>query len=225
LRRTQLRRSAKLQTTADKCKAPAQPGRSDASCADEAGDEPAGTAGAFDRRTVMRIFLDFEASSLSDDSYPIEVGWAAEDGSFESHLIHPAPAWTDWDECAEAMHGISRARLLAEGEPHETVAHRALQALQPHDVFVTAPSWDGKWMSLLLRSAGLPRHALRLKNAGAAHCAAVAEMLGEGADAAPFIQQARRSAQVASSRHRALADAQAELAVWREVRRLADLAR
>ena len=25
----------------------------------------------------MRIFLDFEASSLSDDSYPIEIGWAA----------------------------------------------------------------------------------------------------------------------------------------------------
>ena len=45
----------------------------------------------------MRVFLDFEASSLSKDSYPIEVGWAGEDGSTEAHLIRPAPDWTDWD--------------------------------------------------------------------------------------------------------------------------------
>ena len=38
----------------------------------------------------MIVFLDFEASSLSDDSYPIEVGWAGEDGSTEQHLIRPA---------------------------------------------------------------------------------------------------------------------------------------
>jgi hypothetical protein len=38
----------------------------------------------------MRTFLDFEASSLSDESYPVEVAWVFEDGHAESHLIRPA---------------------------------------------------------------------------------------------------------------------------------------
>lgn len=176
----------------------------------------------------MRIFLDFEASSLGDDSYPIEVGWAAEDGSTESHLIRPAPEWTDWDPGAEAIHNLSRARLVADGEPHDQVARRALDALSGHEVFVSAPSWDGKWMSVLLRAAGLPRHALRFQDADAAHRAAILEVLGEvradeiDAVTALLIADARRAAEPPHPAHRALPDAQAELAVWREVRRLAE---
>ena len=63
----------------------------------------------------MIVFLDFEASSLSDESYPIEIGWAGEDGSTEQHLIRPAPGWTDWSATAEAVHRIERDQLLAEG--------------------------------------------------------------------------------------------------------------
>ncbi len=177
----------------------------------------------------MIVFLDFEASSLSDDSYPIEVAWAGEDGSSEQHLIRPAPAWNDWSASAEAVHKIPRERLLAEGEPHDEVARRVLEALAPHKVFVTAPSWDGKWMSVLLRSAGLPRHALRLKDADEAHLAAAMGVLGtrmpEGeatAAALRAIKEARREAVPRAPAHRALADAQAELAVWREVRRVAE---
>jgi len=177
----------------------------------------------------MRVFLDFEASSLGDDSYPIEVGWAGEDGASETHLIRPAPQWTDWDLRAEAVHGLARERLLAEGEPHDQVARRALEALRPHEVYVSAPSWDGKWMSVLLRGAGLPRHALRLMNASEAHRQAAADILrGRVPDgeveplAASLVGEARRRLQSEPPRHRALADAQVELAVWREVRRLAE---
>ena len=176
----------------------------------------------------MIVFLDFEASSLGDHSYPIEVAWAREDGSSEQHLIRPAAGWTDWDPTAEAVHKITRDQLAAEGEPHDDVARRALEALKPHDVYVTAPSWDGKWMSVLLRSAGLPRHALRLKNADDAHRRAVEEMLGpaapkgEAIGAAPWlVAEARRRTTPMSPAHRALADAQVELSVWREVQRLA----
>lgn len=178
----------------------------------------------------MRVFLDFEASSLGDHSYPIEVGWAAEDGSGEAHLIRPAPTWTDWDPTAEAIHHLSREQVVAEGEPHDAVARRALEALRPHDVYVSAPSWDGKWMSVLLRAAGLPRHALRLKDADDAHREAAAEVLrGRVPDdelaplSADLLAQARRRVG-GSPRHRALADAQQELEVWREIRRLAELA-
>jgi len=176
----------------------------------------------------MRVFLDFEASSLADDGYPIEVGWAGEDGSCEAHLIRPAPGWTDWDPAAQAVHGLTRQQLLSEGEPHELVARRTLAALGPHEVFASAPSWDGKWLSVLLRAAGLPRHALRLRDADEAHLLAAAEILrGRVVDqalagaAAELLATARRRLAGAPPRHRALADAQAELEVWREVRRLA----
>ena len=126
----------------------------------------------------MRAFLDFEASSLSDDSYPIEVGWVFEDGRREAHLIRPAPQWLDWDKRAEALHGISRTRLEAEGAAHDVVAQRVLEALADHDVYVGAPSWDGKWLSMLFRAAGLPRHIMRLKDSAEAQFETAAQALG-----------------------------------------------
>ena len=43
----------------------------------------------------MNVFLDFEASSLSDHSYPIEIAWVFEDGRSQSHMIAPAPGRYD----------------------------------------------------------------------------------------------------------------------------------
>ena len=57
-------------------------------------------------------FLDFEASSLGKQGYPIEVAWVLSNGEEESHLIRPDPTWTDWDLKAEAIHGIARDRRL-----------------------------------------------------------------------------------------------------------------
>ena len=130
--------------------------------------EAAGPPGA--RRTV---FVDFEASSLAKGSYPIEVAWVFEDGSSESHLIRPAPAWTDWAESAERIHGIPRDTLFAEGLPHEEVARRMVNRLTGHALYVTAPSWDGQWLSKLLRAASLPRHALRVEDTTLAHARVV----------------------------------------------------
>ena len=176
----------------------------------------------------MRVFLDFEASSLSKQSYPIEVGWAGEDGSQEARLIRPAPDWTDWDASAEAIHKIRREQLTAEGEPHDQVARRLLEQLGEADVYVTAPSWDGMWLSRLLRAAGLPRHALRLHAADEAHVAAAVEILGADpadplarAEALDLLREARSNL-AAPQAHRALADAVHERAVFFEVRRLAE---
>lgn len=174
----------------------------------------------------MRAFLDFEASSLGDDSYPIEVGWVFEDGSEEQHLIRPAPGWTDWDESAEALHGLSRERLEREGEPHDQVARRLLDVLSPHIVYVSAPSWDGKWLSVLLRAAGLPRHAMRFRPSEealfeAAFEAAMARGMVEAQAmvlAGRIIETARAEARDRTPAHRALEDAKQELRLWREVR-------
>ena len=175
----------------------------------------------------MRVFLDFEASSLSKRSYPVEVAWIFEDGRSEAHLIRPAPGWDDWDVEAEAIHRIPRATLEAEGTPHDIVATRMVAALTGHDLLASAPSWDGKWLSVLLRGAGLPRHSLRLRDSDAAMAEAVAELLGDVVERDTLIADilARTELRGVVPAHRALADAEAErqrwFAVLEEARRVA----
>ncbi|WP_454280736.1 3'-5' exonuclease [Sphingomonas sp. Marseille-Q8236] len=172
----------------------------------------------------MNVFLDFEASSLSDRSYPIEVAWIFEDGRSESHLIAPAPGWDDWDDAAEHIHGLSRDLLVGEGVSHEVVAQRMVEELSPHALFASAPSWDGKWLSLLLRTAGLPRHALRLRDTDVALRESAALILRDACP--PDRVEALIDELVAwanatkdkSPAHRALADATEELAVWQRLR-------
>lgn len=177
----------------------------------------------------MIVFVDFEASSLGKRGFPIEVGWAAEDGTGEGHLIRPAPGWEEWSADAQAVHGIPLDRLLREGAPHDEVARRMVEALTGHDLYASAPSWDGQWLSRLLRAAGLPRHALRLRDTEEAQrraALAVLEDAGVPADAregvlAEVLGEARRAAETGPPAHRALDDARRESHLWRDVRRRA----
>ena len=72
----------------------------------------------------IKVFLDFEASSLSDRSHLIEVAWVFQDGRSEDHLIAPALAWNDWDDIAETVHGMPVVML-----PERTSVY-AVSALQ-----------------------------------------------------------------------------------------------
>lgn len=168
----------------------------------------------------MRIFLDFEASSLAKAGYPIEVGWVAEDGTEEAHLIRPAPDWTDWDAEAAAVHGIARETLVRDGEPHDAVAARMIAALAAHELYASAPSWDGKWLSLLLRAAGHPRHTLRLRDTEIVFIEAARARLGPTADEAALtalVAATREAVQARPAAHRAVADAQREWDIWRQL--------
>lgn len=177
------------------------------------------------RSGAMIAFLDFEASSLSEDSYPVEVGWIFEDGRSESHVIRPKMDWTDWDPAAEAIHGLSREHLLAEGASPRGVASRLLDQLTGHSLYATAPSWDGKWLSVLLRAGGIPRHALRLRDSDEAHLEAARNLAASPEEAASILDRVRRAQCNVQPEHRALPDARRELGVWLEVRRLAELNR
>lgn len=179
----------------------------------------------------MHVFIDFEASSLGERSYPVEVAWVFEDGASESHLIRPAPAWTDWDAAAAAIHGIRRTELEARGTRHDLVAERMVEMLSGHMLYASAPSWDGKWLSTLLRAAGLPRHSLRLRDTDEALAESAREILGtslppgEVASAvAAVLVQVRQAAEAQAPRHRALADAEKERWKWLEAQRLAHAA-
>jgi hypothetical protein len=177
----------------------------------------------------MHVFLDFEASSLAKESYPIEVAWVFEDGTAESHLIRPAEDWTDWDESAAAVHGIARTDLLASGEPHDEIARHMLTVLAGHRLFASSPSWDGKWLSVLLRAAGLPRHALRLDDTDAAQLEAALAGLGKAwpepqrRPRAEALVARIRAADTGPVAHRALPDAWHERDLWQAIRRAAQV--
>src|SRR3569833_2615391 len=169
----------------------------------------------------MLAFLDFEASSLADRSYPIEVGWVFVVGVGESYLIRLAPEWTDWSDEAQAIHGIDRAEMLAKGTSHEEVAHRMVDVLTGHTLCASAPSWDGKWLSALLRAAGLPRHALRLRKTDdvlAETASAILACVTPAAELAAAVKALIASAEDGMSAdppaHRALADAEQERRRW-----------
>lgn len=177
----------------------------------------------------MLVFLDFEASSLSKQSYPVEVAWVFEDGRSESHLIRPAPQWNDWDSAAEAIHGITRAELEAAGADHAAVARRMVDRLTGHDLLASAPSWDGKWLSALLRAAKLPRHSLRLRDSDDAHRerahAILSRALSGNALAsavADVLEQSEPRRAGEPPAHRALADAEEERARWLTIGALAE---
>lgn len=168
----------------------------------------------------MRVFVDFEASSLRKNGFPVEVGWVFEDGRSEAHLIRPAPGWSDWDSAAEAIHGLSRERLERDGEPHDVVARVMVERLGGHDLYASAPSWDGKWLSLLLRAAGLPRRALRLRDTDVVQRESAAAILA-AADAhqcsrlaGEIMAAVRAEAEVRRPAHRAVDDALEERRRW-----------
>jgi hypothetical protein len=156
----------------------------------------------------MHIFLDFEASSLSKQSYPIEVGWVLEDGTGEGYLIRPASTWTEWDDSAQAIHGITQEQLERDGTAHDAVCARLVEVFEGNTVYASAPSWDGHWLSMLLRAAGRPRHLLRLKDSQQAFDAAA----GGSADR---IADARKAVAGRPVAHRAVDDARREWEIWR----------
>lgn len=111
------------------------------------------------------VFMDFEASALRG-GYPIEVGWAYVDGSnvhAGALLIAPADEWQTpaftWDPVAEAIHGLSLARLQAEGLTPASACHGLNQRLRDRIVIFDtgADGADRHWMDLLFAEGGQVR--------------------------------------------------------------------
>ncbi len=162
----------------------------------------------------MIAFLDFEASSLSKHSFPIEVAWVFEDGRSKSRLIKPKAGWIDWSQDAQSIHGISRELLETEGTELNAVAAEMMSELAGHALYASSPSWDGKWLSVLLRGAGVPRHALRLQKSDDLFIEVAAEIMASvnrRLDAEKLVADVITSSEPAQPAHRALPDAMLEL--------------
>lgn len=106
------------------------------------------------------VTIDFEASSLSTESWPVEIGlsWIDAEGAPKSwsSLIRPHESWIlgDWSEASAAVHGIALADLSA-APPAETVAREALQIIGRRHLVSDAPEFEIRWIDRLFALLGL----------------------------------------------------------------------
>lgn len=105
------------------------------------------------------VAIDFEASCLPRHgrSFPIEVG-IAHDGVARSWIIRPHADWRGWDWTAEAeaLHGLSRDRLLRDGQPAHIVMAQLAHAIGGRRV-VADSLIDQYWLDTLACAAGVRR--------------------------------------------------------------------
>ena len=98
--------------------------------------------------------IDFEASGLTKNSYPIEVG--VTNGKFEYQaIIRPYEHWTHWSEEAEAIHHISRDSLLSEGTRPNDIAIELNGLLVDQMVYCDSLHWDHFWCNVLFSDCGV----------------------------------------------------------------------
>ena len=101
-----------------------------------------------DLRTTPPL-LDFEASSLSDCSYPISAGLCIS-GRIKYWIIKPNPDWIDWSLASQAIHCIKRSYIEAHGIESDIVFRELNNALHKFGkVYSDAPYWERRWLSQL----------------------------------------------------------------------------
>lgn len=86
--------------------------------------------------------LDFEASSLSDTSYPISAGLVVA-GHVYYWFIKPEPDWIDWSLQSQAIHGLKRSFIEEHGIPaHQVYAEMIDRLIGHHVIYSDAPEWE-----------------------------------------------------------------------------------
>jgi hypothetical protein len=100
-----------------------------------------------------RWFVDFEASGIAPDSYPIEIAVVAADFEYQA-LILPVYHWTHWSWDAQDMHGISRENLFANGLEPSLIAVELNSTFAGARLCSDSPQ-DGFWLDTLYEAAGI----------------------------------------------------------------------
>lgn len=98
-------------------------------------------------------FIDFEASGIAPDSYPIEVAVVFPGGEYQT-LIQPAKYWDHWSYDAQDMHQITLEQLILEGTPPLAVA-QAMNRLFDGKTLCSDNPADCFWLDVLYEAAGI----------------------------------------------------------------------
>ncbi len=110
----------------------------------------------FYREIIMLLnTIDLEASGFGKGSYPIEIGYALDNGDIYCSLISPEQDWKKWDCSAENIHGITREILLEHGKSITQIAHDLNERLSGLTLYSDAWANDSSWLGLLYDSADI----------------------------------------------------------------------
>jgi len=101
------------------------------------------------KKEKSMYFIDVEASSLSNDSYPIALALIdAFSSTTYKAIIKPMGNWSDWSIESERVHGIHREMLFRKGERALTVALNLNRILKQETVYCDSP-YDMYWIKKL----------------------------------------------------------------------------
>lgn len=104
---------------------------------------------------IPPAILDIEASGFGVGSYPIEIGYIAEDGTTWSARVQPHEDWQHWDHEAEKLHQQSRHSLEVYGETARVIAMHLNQVFSGQTVYTDGWYQDFVWLHRLYDAAGL----------------------------------------------------------------------
>ncbi len=107
------------------------------------------------RRPFRCNVLDVEASGLGSNSYPVEVGVVMADGTEYQAVIKPADSWEHWSEEAEAMHGLSREYIEANGQSIRQVCLDLNRLCRNETLYTDCWVHDLPWILKLFEQAGM----------------------------------------------------------------------
>ena len=160
------------------------------------------------------VVIDLEASSLSDESYPIEAAWLSLDGESDSFLINPesVSGWDDWNIESELIHGIERAELVDLGISAFGAANRLNSMLTGCLVVSDYAGSDYFWLRRLFEATGVQMQFYVID------IMEIAYMSDKMAEHSAF-REKKSNAEVA---HRALADCQQNLDFYKELKLLGE---
>jgi len=98
----------------------------------------------------MITIIDFEASGLESDSYPIQVAWNIGE-EVHAHFINPnfVTEWQGWSIVSEGVHGLSREFLREHGEHPDDVAKAMNASLKGVVIYSDAVPYDQRWCQRL----------------------------------------------------------------------------
>lgn len=104
------------------------------------------------------LILDVEASGLTNESYPIEIGICEPNKDPLSWLLQPLPHWSFWDSYAEEhIHHISRNQLFEKGKNAKSVANQLNSLFHGKILFADSEDMDLFWINRLYSDCGVNR--------------------------------------------------------------------
>lgn len=120
------------------------------------------------------------------------------DGSAVCTLVRPPAHWTQWDDSAEKLHGLTRATLARHGRSPVEVASLLNRSLRGATVYCDGWAHDYAWLATLFHEAGMTQ-GFRLSH--------VQELLSEDDAGHWDAACAAARATLPAARHRASNDA------------------